>query len=212
MVEEIRRERSGRFPNLFHMQLYNLTVTDGWLRLGTAVRYKFQISTGRRPGGAGDLSGGDPHRGRVPESRPSPGSQRWNWVSPAKSMDYAGWKTADWFDAKQRAVLALAEQLTRRRRLTTQPSKARAVTSPAHQTVELVTTIAYYNMVARFLVGLKIDLETPDQRTSQTAASRPGLSEQTRFLVEAELLQIAVRRIQRLQCELDAKVRRIELF
>ena len=30
----------------------------------------------------------------------------------------------------------------------------------ARQTVELVTAVAYYNMVARFLVGLKIDLET----------------------------------------------------
>jgi alkylhydroperoxidase family enzyme len=27
------------------------------------------------------------------------------------------------------------------------------------QMVELVTTVSYYNMVARFLVGLEIDLE-----------------------------------------------------
>ncbi len=36
---------------------------------------------------------------------------------------------------------------------------ARAFLSP-RQLVELVATVAYYNMVSRFLVGLKIDLET----------------------------------------------------
>jgi alkylhydroperoxidase family enzyme len=30
---------------------------------------------------------------------------------------------------------------------------------PPRQVVELVATIGYYNMVARFLVGLEIDLE-----------------------------------------------------
>jgi alkylhydroperoxidase family enzyme len=34
----------------------------------------------------------------------------------------------------------------------------RAELSP-RQVVELVATVAYYNMVARFLVGLRIDLE-----------------------------------------------------
>src|ERR1700693_4734053 len=43
LVEEIRQSRSGRFPHLFHMQLYNPAIVDGWLRLGTAVRYKSEL-------------------------------------------------------------------------------------------------------------------------------------------------------------------------
>ena len=31
---------------------------------------------------------------------------------------------------------------------------------PTREVVELVATVAYYNMVARFLVGLEIDLES----------------------------------------------------
>jgi alkylhydroperoxidase family enzyme len=56
--------------------------------------------------------------------------------------------------------LALAEQLTRE--VSVEDSVFDAVKqhlSP-REIVELVTTVAYYNMVARFLEGLQIDLET----------------------------------------------------
>src|SRR5919202_6529034 len=48
MVDEVRRQRNGRLPHLFHMQLYNPAIVDGWLRLGTAVRYKSQLDAATR--------------------------------------------------------------------------------------------------------------------------------------------------------------------
>src|SRR5579864_2872377 len=48
LVAEVRQSRSGRFPNLFHMQLYNPAIVDGWLRLGTAVRYKSELDSATR--------------------------------------------------------------------------------------------------------------------------------------------------------------------
>src|SRR5437762_11334767 len=48
MVEQIRKERNGRFPHLFHMQLYNPAIADGWLRLGTAVRFKSELDDATR--------------------------------------------------------------------------------------------------------------------------------------------------------------------
>src|SRR5436190_20914421 len=48
MVEQIRKERGGRFPHLFHMQLYNPAIADGWLRLGTAVRFKSELDDATR--------------------------------------------------------------------------------------------------------------------------------------------------------------------
>ena len=57
-------------------------------------------------------------------------------------------------------MLALAEQLTRDVAVDDATFESARSHLSARQTVELVTTIAYYNMVARFLVGLKIDLET----------------------------------------------------
>src|SRR5258708_16196089 len=43
LVEEVRRQRGGRFPHLFHMQMYNPAILDGWLRLGSAVRFKSDL-------------------------------------------------------------------------------------------------------------------------------------------------------------------------
>src|SRR5919202_2518534 len=48
MVDEVRRQRNGRFPHLFHMQLYNPAIVDGWLRLGTAVRFKSELDSATR--------------------------------------------------------------------------------------------------------------------------------------------------------------------
>src|SRR5438874_4817995 len=48
MVEQIRKERGGRFPHLFQMQLYNPAIADGWLRLGTAVRFKSGLDSPTR--------------------------------------------------------------------------------------------------------------------------------------------------------------------
>src|SRR5437588_12151124 len=48
MVEQIRKERGGRFPHLFHMQMYNPAIADGWLRLGTAVRFKSELDAPTR--------------------------------------------------------------------------------------------------------------------------------------------------------------------
>src|SRR5947209_539502 len=68
------------------------------------------------------------------------------------------WRSAD-FNTRQQAVLALAEQLTTNVDVDDATFEAaRAHLSP-RELVELVATVAYYNMVARFLIGLRIDLE-----------------------------------------------------
>jgi alkylhydroperoxidase family enzyme len=66
---------------------------------------------------------------------------------------------AEWFDARQRAVLELAEGLTREVAVKDEVFEAAKRVLPTREVVELVATVAYYNMVARFLVGLEIDLE-----------------------------------------------------
>jgi alkylhydroperoxidase family enzyme len=157
LVDEIRRERNGRFPHLFHMQLYNPAIVDGWLRLGTAVRFKSELDGATRELAiclVATLTRAEyeyrAHRRIALELG----------FSEAQIDGLSDWKTADWFDAKQRAVLALAEALT----LHVDVDDATFAAASSHlsprQTVELVTAIAYYNMVARFLVGLQIDLET----------------------------------------------------
>ena len=80
--------------------------------------------------------------------------------SPEAQLDgILDWRSGQ-FDERQRAVLALAEGLTKNVDVDDATFDAAKAHLSARQVVELVTTVAYYNMVSRFLVGLKIDLET----------------------------------------------------
>ncbi len=157
MVEHIRRERGGRFPHLFHMQIYNPAIADAWLRLGTAVRFKSDLDAPTRELAiclVATLTRAEyeyrAHRRIAIELG----------FSEAQLDRLRDWKTADWFDDKQRAVLALAEELTNSVAVDDAVFQAARSHLSARETVELVAGVAYYNMVARFLVGLQIDLET----------------------------------------------------
>jgi alkylhydroperoxidase family enzyme len=155
MVEQIRKERGGRFPHLFHMQLYNPAIADGWLRLGTAVRYKSELDDVTR-----ELA--------ICLVARTTGAE-YEWRAHRRIAHELGFSEAaldailDWrngaFDARQRAVLGLAEQLTRNVTVDDATFQLASDQLPPRQLVELVTTVAYYNMVSRFLVGLEIDLE-----------------------------------------------------
>jgi alkylhydroperoxidase family enzyme len=156
MVEQIRKERGGRFPNLFRMQLYNPAITDGWLRLGTAVRFK------------GELDDATRELAICLVARATGAEYEWRahrrialeqGFSEAALEAILDWRSGE-FDARQRAVLALTEELTRNVAVQDPTFEAARQYLSPRQLVELVATVGYYNMVARFLVGLQIDLET----------------------------------------------------
>jgi alkylhydroperoxidase family enzyme len=155
MVEQIRKERGGRFPHLFHMQLYNPAIADGWLRLGTAVRYKSELDDATR-----ELA-------ICLVARTTGAEYEWRAHRrialehgfPEAALDaILNWRNGE-FNPKQRAVLALTEQLTKNVTVDDATFKEANDQLTPRQLVELVTTVGYYNMVARFLVGLQIDLE-----------------------------------------------------
>jgi len=156
MVEQIRAERGGRLPHLFQMQLYNPAIVDGWLRLGTAVRFKSELDDATRELAiclVARLTGAEY------EWRAHRAIALQQGFSEAQLEDILNWRQATSLDPKHRAVLAVAEASTRNVNVDDATFEAaRAHLSP-RQLVELVTTVAYYNMVARFLEGLKIDLE-----------------------------------------------------
>jgi AhpD family alkylhydroperoxidase len=154
-VDEIRRQRNGRFPHLFHMQLYNPAIADAWLRLGTAVRYRSELDSATRELAICLVAR---TTGAEYEWRAHRALALSEGISEAQLERILDWRSAD-FDDRHRAVLALAEQLTRNVEVDDATFDAvRAELNP-RQLVELVATVAYYNMVARFLVGLQIDLE-----------------------------------------------------
>jgi alkylhydroperoxidase family enzyme len=155
MVELIRKERGGRFPHLFHIQLYNPAIVDGWLRLGTAVRFKSELDSPTRELAiclVARMTGAEyewrAHRAIAVKEG----------FTEAQLDGILDWRSAD-FDERQRAVLALAEKMTRNIEVDDDTFESAKAQLNPRQTVELVTTVAYYNMVARFLVALQVDLE-----------------------------------------------------
>jgi AhpD family alkylhydroperoxidase len=155
MVEQIRKQRGGRFPHLFHLQLYNPGIAEGWLRLGSAVRYESELDAATRELAiclVARTTGAEyewqAHRGLALDAG----------LSRDQLDGILDWRAGQ-FDPKQRAVLALTEGLTRDVDIDDATfDAARRYLSP-RQLVEMVATVGYYNMVARFLVGLRVDLE-----------------------------------------------------
>jgi alkylhydroperoxidase family enzyme len=154
-VDLIRRERGGRFPHLFHLQMYNPAVVESWLGLGTAVRFKSELDSPTRELAiclVARMTGADyeyiAHR-RIALSE---------GFSEAQLDTLPNWRGGQ-FDAKQQAVLAYAEESTRKVAVADATFDALRPHLSPRQLVELVTTVAYYNMVSRFLVGLQVDLE-----------------------------------------------------
>ena len=137
------------------MQMYNPAIADAWLRLGTAIRYQSELDSATRELAICLVAR---TTGAEYEWRAHRALALAEGVSEAQLDRILEWRSAD-FNARQQAVLALAEQLTTKVDIDDATFEtARAQLSP-RPLVELVATIAYYNMVARFLVGLRIDLE-----------------------------------------------------
>ncbi|HET6314927.1 MAG TPA: carboxymuconolactone decarboxylase family protein [Chloroflexota bacterium] len=155
-AERIKDQRGGRLLNLFKMQLHNPDIATAWLDLGSAVRFKSELDAPTRELAiclVARITGAD-----------------YEWRAHRRIAVGEGftegaldaileWRTSEAFDARQRAVLGLADALTRTVKVDDATFSAVREALPARQVVELVATIAYYNMVSRFLVGLEIDLE-----------------------------------------------------
>jgi alkylhydroperoxidase family enzyme len=153
--EQVRSQRGGRLPPLYRMQLYNPAIADGWLRLGTAVRYKSELDAPTRELAICLVARAtrvdyewQPHRRLAIEEG----------FSEAQIDGILDWRSGQ-FDNKQRAVLALTEGLTRDVQVDDATFEAVRKHLTPRQLFELVTTVAYYNMLARFLAGLQIDVE-----------------------------------------------------
>jgi len=156
MAERIKEQRGGRLLNLFKMQLHNPAIAGAWLDLGSAVRFKSELDAPTRELAiclVASITGSE-YEYRAHRRIALGEGFREEQIDGVQQ-----WRGAEWFDARQRAVLELAEGLTRQVAVKDEVFEAAKRVLPTREVVELVATVAYYNMVARFLVGLEIDLE-----------------------------------------------------
>ena len=158
LADRIVAER-GSVLHLYQMLLHSPPLAEGWLGFLTAVRQKLDL-----PGDLRELVimrvallNGAAYEA----DQHAPIALR-EGVAQAQLDDLAEWSTSTRFDARQRAVLQLTDVMTRAVQVPADVLDAVRAHLAARELVELVATIAAYNMVSRFLEALHI--HSDDQR------------------------------------------------
>lgn len=144
----------GEVLDLYKMLSHSPPVADGWRTLMTAVRQQTLL-----PGRLRELiivriahlNGASYEAEQHVPIAIREGATR------EQIEALADWEaTRDLFDAKEQAALALADRMTRQIRVDVPTWSAVRAFWSEREIVELVATIASYNMVSRFLEALEI--------------------------------------------------------
>jgi len=153
LVGRIVAER-GSVLHLYQMLLHSPPLAAGWLGFFTAVRQQLEL-----PGALRELVimrvavlNGAPYEAE----QHAPIALR-EGLTQAHLAALNDWQGSGVFDATQRAALALCDTMTRDVQVGEATLHAVRDLLGERQTVELVATIAGYNLVSRFLEALHID-------------------------------------------------------
>jgi len=152
LVERIVAGR-GSVLHLYQMLLHSPPVADGWLTLLSAVRQRTRV-----PGRLRELvimRIAILNRAPYEADQHAPIALR-EGVTPEQIDALDEWVSSDRFDAVERAVLALADAMTGEVQVPEACLEAVRRHFEDAVVVELVATIAAYNMVSRFLEALAI--------------------------------------------------------
>ena len=152
LVNRITAER-GSVLHLYQMLLHSPPLAEGWLNFMTAVRQKLALP--------GDLRELVIMRVALLNGAPYEAEQHApialkEGLTAAQLAALSDGSTSDVFSAVQRAVLTLCDTMTRNVQVDAATLGAVHQHLGDQQTVELVATVASYNMVSRFLEALHI--------------------------------------------------------
>lgn len=153
LADRIVAER-GELLDLYRMLLHSPPVAAGWLGLLTAIRQQTSL-----PGRLRELiiiriahlnGAGYEAEQHIPIALEEGATEQ-------QIEALADWERAiDLYDEQERAALALADQMTRQVRVDDRVWLSNRALWSDREIVELVATIAAYNMVSRFLEALDI--------------------------------------------------------
>jgi AhpD family alkylhydroperoxidase len=152
LVQRIVAER-GSVLHLYQMLLHSPPLAEGWLGFLTAVRQKFSL-----PGDIRELVimrvallNGAPY-----EADQHAPLARAEGLTAQQIEELAAWEDSRAFSARERAVLALTDAMTRSVHVDPEVFEEARRHFDERGMVELVATVAAYNMVSRFLEALAI--------------------------------------------------------
>jgi AhpD family alkylhydroperoxidase len=157
LVQRIVAER-GSLLHLYQMLLHSPPLAAGWLGFMSAVRQQLSLGGALRElviMRVAQLNGA-PYEAQ----QHAPIALK-EGVTPAQLAALPDWPASAAFDAKECAVLALCDTMTRSVQVPRATLAAVQEVLGEQQTVELVATVASYNMVSRFLEALHIHGDDP---------------------------------------------------
>lgn len=159
LIDRIQGARRGNLINVYRMLLNSPPLAETWFEHLNSVRWSTTLSGRLREIviiRIGHLTGcGYILRQHVPLLAESEG------LNGADCDGIADWKGSDRFTPQEQAVLAYVDAMTR---TVTVPDPVFAALGPwfdARAITELTVLIGTYNMHARVLMALEVDLEPP---------------------------------------------------
>jgi alkylhydroperoxidase family enzyme len=170
LVDRIVAER-GSVLHLYQMLLHSPPVTEGWLALMTAVRQKSVLSGALRELVIMRIA---LLNGASYEAEQHAPIALKEGLKQAQLDALADWSASDRFSDDERAVLALADGMTRDVHIDDALFEAVRPHFSARGIVELVVTIASYNMVSRVLEALQINSADAQHELRREAGATAG--------------------------------------
>ena len=160
LVERITRER-GSVLHLYQMLLHSPPLAEGWLGFLTNVRQRLDLDGGLRELVIMQVA----HLNRAPyEAEQHAPIALEHGLTTRQLAALPQWHSERSFSPVQCAALQLADSMTRDVQVPAEVIDAVRAHLDERQTVELVGTIAAYNMVSRFLEALQIHSTDTSQR------------------------------------------------
>ena len=158
LVDRIVAER-GSVLHLYQMLLHSPPVAQGWLGYLTAIRQQCKLSGALRELVIMRVAGlnGAPYEA----GQHAPIALR-EGITQTQLDELDQWPTSSQFTDAQRAVLALTDGMTRQVQVPPEAVAAVRTFLDDREVIELVATVAAYNMVSRFLEAL--DIHASDER------------------------------------------------
>ena len=157
LITKIRGARGGRLINIYRLMLHSPALAGTWFDLNQAVRYGTEIDGQCRELAVIRVAILNNLEYVVRAHGPAYALKE--GLTQAQVEALADWSSSNLFTAKQRALLAYADAMTRDIDVPDAVFADIQKHFSDRQTVELTMLIGAYNMLTRFLKALKVDPE-----------------------------------------------------
>ena len=159
LIEKFRAGRRGRLINIYRMLLNSPALAESWFNHSNAVRWKTTLDGRLRE--IVIIRMGHLAKSQYVLRQHVPSLALADGMTLEECDALADWRATTLFSARERAALAYADTMTRDIEVPDTIFAEVARHFDPRQTVELTVLIGTYNMNARVLQALRLDLEPP---------------------------------------------------